>query len=70
MARTPILQAIDDEARYQGVIGVEGITATGEVQVATLVEAVEQIKSFVAKSLEIEDRSIRPALRRVIEDHV
>ena len=66
----PVLQAIDDEARHQGVVGVEGIAAAGEVQIATLVDAVEQVKGLVAKALEIEDRPIGPALSRVIEDHV
>ncbi len=52
------------------MIGVDGIPAAGKVQVAALVDAIEQVEGLVAKSLEIKDRAVGPSLGRMIEDHV
>ncbi len=54
----PILQAFDNKARHQRMVGVNGVAAAGVVAVYAFIMAIEMVENIAAQATEIDNRPI------------
>ena len=66
----PPLQTVNDKSRYHGMVAIDGVAATREIEVPTAVSWIEQIEDVVGQTFEMDDGSVCTALSGMIENDI